>query len=80
MLVRNKALSATYLRVCLTFLLNYCILYGLTQWLQQTRGLSAVGVGLLIVVSRDLGYAKSSKVSCCGMSASGSGGWSKTIR
>ncbi|GGJ40016.1 MFS transporter [Streptomyces brasiliensis] len=49
MLSRNKPLSATYLRVCLTFLLNYCILYGLTQWLQETRGLSAVGVGLLIL-------------------------------
>lgn len=49
MLARNKALSATYLRVCLTFLLNYCILYGLTQWLQETRGLSAIGVGLLIL-------------------------------
>ncbi|KUN18198.1 MFS transporter permease [Streptomyces corchorusii] len=49
MLSRNKQLSATYLRVCLTFLLNYCILYGLTQWLQETRGLSAIGVGLLIL-------------------------------
>jgi MFS family permease len=49
MLARNKPLSATYLRVCLTFLLNYCILYGLTQWLQETRGLSAIGVGLLIL-------------------------------
>ncbi|MFF4354466.1 MFS transporter [Streptomyces sp. NPDC001530] len=49
MLAGNKALSATYLRVCLTFLLNYCILYGLTQWLQETRGLSAIGVGLLIL-------------------------------
>ncbi|MFI9834538.1 MFS transporter [Streptomyces sp. NPDC051913] len=49
MLAANKALSATYLRVCLTFLLNYCILYGLTQWLQETRGLSAIGVGLLIL-------------------------------
>lgn len=49
MLARNRPLSATYLRVCLTFLLNYCILYGLTQWLQETRGLSAIGVGLLIL-------------------------------
>ncbi|KUN18792.1 MFS transporter permease [Streptomyces antibioticus] len=49
MLAGNKALSATYLRVCLTFLLNYCILYGLTQWLQGTRGLSAIGVGLLVL-------------------------------
>lgn len=49
MLARNKALSATYLRVCITFLLNYCILYGLTQWLQETRGLSAIGVGLLVL-------------------------------
>ncbi|MEV7080900.1 MFS transporter [Streptomyces sp. NPDC093516] len=49
MLAGNRALSATYLRVCLTFLLNYCILYGLTQWLQETRGLSAIGAGLLIL-------------------------------
>lgn len=49
MLFRNRPLSATYMRVCLTFLLNYCILYGVTQWLQETRGLSAVGVGLLML-------------------------------
>ncbi|GGM18651.1 MFS transporter [Streptomyces fumigatiscleroticus] len=49
MLSRNRALSATYLRVCITFLLSYCILYGLTQWLQETRGLSAIGVGLLML-------------------------------
>lgn len=35
---------------------------------------------VLAVVSRDVGYTKSSNVSCCGSVASGSGGWSKVTR
>lgn len=50
-----------------------------TSWLRAVAA-GTVSVTEPDVVSRDLGHAKSSKVSCCGMSASGSGGWSKTIR
>lgn len=35
---------------------------------------------VLGVVSHDVGSTKSSNESCCGMSMSGSGGWSKTSR
>lgn len=49
MLARNKALDATYLRVAVTFLLTYCIFYGLTQWLEDGRGLSSSAVGLVML-------------------------------
>ncbi|MGW5715090.1 MFS transporter [Amycolatopsis sp. NPDC003865] len=49
MLVRNRALSATYVRVAIMFLLSYCILYGFTQWLEQGRHLSASTAGYVMV-------------------------------
>ncbi|MBN9108318.1 MAG: MFS transporter [Pseudonocardia sp.] len=49
MLLRNRALTATYLRVGATFLVSYCVLYGLTQWLEQSRGLSSGEAGLVML-------------------------------
>ncbi|CAG6390742.1 membrane hypothetical protein [Actinacidiphila cocklensis] len=49
MLVRNRALTATYIRVSVTFLLIYSIFYGVSQWLQEGRGLSTTGVGLVML-------------------------------
>lgn len=49
MLMRNRALSATYARVAIMFLLSYCILYGFTQWLEQGRHLTASTAGYVMV-------------------------------
>ena len=49
LLVSNLALSRTYLRYGLTFLGTYVILYGLTQWVEAARGLSAYEAGLLLI-------------------------------
>jgi MFS family permease len=49
LLVRNRALTMTYVRVAVTFLITYCVFYGLTQWLEEQRGLSAGGAGLVML-------------------------------
>ncbi|MGY1593514.1 MFS transporter [Geodermatophilus sp. SYSU D00708] len=49
MLGRNLPLLATYLRVVLTFLVVYGVLFGLTPWLQERRGLSASAAGLVLL-------------------------------
>lgn len=46
---RNPALTATYLRNCATMLVMYSTLFGVSQWLQELRGLDAASAGLLIV-------------------------------
>lgn len=48
-LIANRALTMTYLRTGGGMLMAYCVMYGLTQWLQETRQLSATTAGLLIV-------------------------------
>jgi MFS family permease len=48
-LVANRSLAATYVRAAGGMLVAYCFMYGLTQWLQETRGLPATLTGLLIV-------------------------------
>jgi predicted MFS family arabinose efflux permease len=48
-LASNLALTRTYLRSTLTLLGVYTVLYGLTQWLEAGRGLSAEDAGLLIL-------------------------------
>jgi MFS family permease len=48
-LASNLALTRTYLRSTLTLLGVYTVLYGLTQWLEAGRGLSAEEAGLLIL-------------------------------
>ena len=49
LLVRNGALTRTYLRYALVALCVYIVLYGLTQWLEAGRGMSALGAGLLLL-------------------------------
>ncbi|WP_084701413.1 MFS transporter [Streptacidiphilus anmyonensis] len=49
LLVANAALTRTYLRNGLTLLGTYVILYGLTQWLEAARGLSAYQAGLALL-------------------------------
>ena len=48
-LLDNRALTTTYVRTSGGTLMAYCVMYGLTQWLQETRQLSATLAGLLIV-------------------------------
>ena len=49
LLAANLALTRTYLRYGLSLLGVYVILYGLTQWLEAARGLSAEGAGLTLI-------------------------------
>jgi MFS family permease len=49
MLARNLPLLVTYLRVVLTFLVVYGVLFGVTPWLQEGRGLSATAAGMLLL-------------------------------
>jgi MFS family permease len=49
LLAANRALTRTYLRVALTMLCAYTVLYGVSQWLQAARGLSAEEAGLLLL-------------------------------
>ena len=49
LLASNLALTRTYLRNGLTLLGTYVILYGLTQWIEAARGLSAYQAGLILI-------------------------------
>jgi MFS family permease len=49
MLARNLPLLVAYLRVALTFLVVYGVLFGVTPWLQEGRGLSATAAGVLLL-------------------------------
>ncbi|CAN5411902.1 MFS transporter [soil metagenome] len=49
LLVRNSALTRTYLRYALVALCVYIVLYGITQWLEAARGMSALSAGLLLL-------------------------------
>jgi MFS family permease len=49
LLVRNAALTRTYLRYALVALCVYVVLYAITQWLEAGRHLSALGAGLLLL-------------------------------
>ncbi len=59
----NAALTRTYLRNSLSLICLYTILYGLAQWLEASRGVSALGAGLLILPMTVLGSAVSLYVS-----------------
>ncbi|MFJ9456757.1 MFS transporter [Kitasatospora sp. NPDC101447] len=48
-LVGNRPLIATYLRQLLGYTAGYAFLYGYTQWLEEGRGLSATGTGLVLL-------------------------------
>jgi hypothetical protein len=49
MLAGNVPLMLSYTRAVLISLVNYCFLYGFTQWLEDGRGLSATHAGLVLL-------------------------------
>jgi MFS family permease len=49
LLASNLPLTRTYIRYGLTLLGVYVILYGLTQWIEVARGLSAYEAGLVLI-------------------------------
>jgi MFS family permease len=49
LLAANLALSRTYVRFALTSFCVYTVLYGVSQWLEVTRGYSAEDAGVLIL-------------------------------
>jgi MFS family permease len=49
LLASNLALTRTYLRWALMSLCIYTVLYGITQWIETGRGLSASEAGLLLL-------------------------------
>ena len=55
LLGRNLALTRTYLRWAMMCLCVYTVLYGVTQWLQAGRGLSALDAGLVLLPMSALG-------------------------
>jgi MFS family permease len=48
-LTRNRALGATLGRTLLTYTAFYCIYFGIPQWLQYSRGMSATHAGLTML-------------------------------
>ena len=49
MLGANRPLQRTYLRQILVALGNYTALYGVSQWMEQSAGLNASSVGLILL-------------------------------
>ncbi|MFH8982419.1 MFS transporter [Streptomyces varsoviensis] len=49
MLAHNRALSVTYLRHGLAYLVIYCVMYGYTQWLEEAHGYSSFHTGLIML-------------------------------
>ncbi|MEV8518064.1 MFS transporter [Dactylosporangium sp. NPDC051484] len=49
LLCTNGALSRTYLRNALSLVGTYSVLFGLTQWLQSSRGLSPLEAGMVLM-------------------------------
>jgi MFS family permease len=49
LLASNMALTRTYLRYGMSLLGTYTILYGLTEWMEAARGLSAYQAGLMLI-------------------------------
>jgi hypothetical protein len=45
----NVPLLLTYVRATLTAIISYTFVYGFTQWLEDGRGLSATGAGLVLL-------------------------------
>lgn len=62
MLARNRPLVRTYLRNGATLTATYCVLYGLSQWMEQSRGLSPATVGLLLLPMTAVGAVVSAIV------------------
>jgi hypothetical protein len=49
LLAANRALTLTYVRFALTTLCVYTVLFGITQWLEAGRGVSAREAGVLLL-------------------------------
>jgi MFS family permease len=49
MLAKNLPLQRTYLRAGLVSLANYAALLGMSQWMEQGRGLSPASTGLILI-------------------------------
>jgi MFS family permease len=49
LLAANRALTRTYLRFAVTMLCTYTVFYGVTQWMEAGRGLSAMTAGLVLL-------------------------------
>ncbi|MEK8173095.1 hypothetical protein NKH77_41195 [Streptomyces sp. M19] len=49
MLGRNRALTLTYLRHGLAYLVIYVVMYGYAQWLEEAHGLSSFHAGLVML-------------------------------
>lgn len=49
MLAKNAPLQRTYLRQILTYLATYAVMYGSSQWMEQSKGLRPSTVGLVLV-------------------------------
>lgn len=48
-LAGNRPLLATYARALLAYIVSYSFLYGVTQWLQAGRGLTAAQAGMVML-------------------------------
>ncbi|MFC9359169.1 MFS transporter [Rhodococcus sp. NPDC057014] len=48
-LVRNRALSNTLGRTLITYTCFYCVFFGIPQWLQYVRGMSAIEAGMTML-------------------------------
>ncbi|WP_299569145.1 MFS transporter [uncultured Williamsia sp.] len=57
--VGNRPLVVTYVRAVLAATVSYSYLYGYTQWLQETRGLSATAAGLVLLPTFAVGIVVS---------------------
>ena len=49
LLAANRALTRTYLRFAVTLLCIYTVFYGVTQWMEASRGLSSMSAGLVLL-------------------------------
>jgi predicted MFS family arabinose efflux permease len=49
LLAGNLALTRTYIRFAIVNLCTYAVLYGITQWLEASKGVSELDAGLLIL-------------------------------
>ncbi|MFC9788739.1 MFS transporter [Rhodococcus sp. NPDC127528] len=54
-LARNRMLSTTLARTLATYTAFYCIFFGLPQWLQGARGMSASAAGLMMLPIAGIG-------------------------
>lgn len=48
-LARNRALANTLVRTMVTYTCFYCVFFGIPQWLQYVRGMSAIEAGLTML-------------------------------